>query len=789
MYMAKRVEQRLGTFHLNRLIGTGAFADVYQGTHIHLNTCVAIKVLRSHFDAQILESFLMEALHLSHLVHPHIIRVFDYGIEDEIPFLVMEYAPGGNLRQHHPPGNKVSLSDVVSYVSSLASALHYAHDQQLIHRDLKPENVLLGSKQELMLSDFGLAYLSSRQETPQTRQHVGTLAYTAPEQICGYPCPASDQYALAIMVYEWLCGGRPFVGSPSELLYQQQFAVPPSLCERSPDIPPAVEHVIFTGLAKDPTQRYVDIHSFATALAQASQGLSASSSPCLSVTVSSETDQVTSVLYRPQGPTRYLPTPLSPMIGREQELQAVRARLLRPHVRLLTLTGAPGVGKTRLALALSTTLEQTFHQGVYFVSLADVSDPEQLAPTLLHAFGLYASPESSPLELLIASLQEKHILLILDDFMHLLPAAKLIAALLTACPHLKILVTSRAILHLQGEYEFVVSPLPLPDLQHLPTLADLSQVPAVALFTSCAEALNQDFTLTQENATTISQICIQLEGLPLAIELAAARIKLFPPEILLARLEQSLEVLTNGKQNVPFHQSTLRDTIAWSYTHLTHEEQLLFRWLSVFIGAFTLEAVEEVMSGHDAMQISVLDGITALLDKSLLKRDEEKPELRLYLLRLIRQYGWECLFTCGELEQARAAHAHYYLSLVEQNSATVGTTAQTPWQKRLEREDGNIRAARQWLLEQRKIDASFLPGDTPSPVAPMPVLPEELTAREREVLHFLALGLSNKGIAEQLILSPFTVNRHVQSIYGKLGVSSRSAATRFAVEHHLDKAR
>jgi DNA-binding CsgD family transcriptional regulator len=232
-------------------------------------------------------------------------------------------------------------------------------------------------------------------------------------------------------------------------------------------------------------------------------------------------------------------------------------------------------------------------------------------------------------------------------------------------------------------------------------------VEAVALFLQCAEALNHEFKLTQDNAAVIAEICVRLGGLPLAIELAAARIKLLPLKALLARLERGLEVLTVGKQNVPSHQQTLRDTIAWSYNHLATEEQTLFRRLAVFVGAFTLEAAEAVVSVPGGMTASILDGMEALIDKSLLKQKEEKPELRLYLLELMREYGLERLVAYGELEQVRDAHARYYLALAERAEPVLAGASQALWLELLEREYENIRAALQWLHERHEIEAAL----------------------------------------------------------------------------------
>src|SRR6266481_7194701 len=306
-----RVGQQLGNYRLSRLIGQGGFADVYLGEHIHLNTQAAIKVLQMRLTGSSLEQFRDEARTIASLVHPNIVRVLDFGVEDDIPFLVMDYAPNGTLRQRHPRGVPLPPVSIVPYVRQAAAALQYAHDRRLIHRDVKPENMLVGHNEAVLLSDFGLVMLAQSTSSQTTKEMAGTLPYMAPEQINGKPRPTSDQYALGIVIYEWLSGERPFQGSFVEIATQHLMSTPAPLHEKVAEISPAVEEVVFTALAKDPQRRFASVQAFATAFEQACQApYSASFVPRSIVNRSSETSQSTYVVSPASDtPSTHVPPP------------------------------------------------------------------------------------------------------------------------------------------------------------------------------------------------------------------------------------------------------------------------------------------------------------------------------------------------------------------------------------------------------------------------------------------------------------------------------------------------
>ena len=408
--------------------------------------------------------------------------------------------------------------------------------------------------------------------------------------------------------------------------------------------------------------------------------------------------------------THNLPAQPTALIGRESAVLAVADLVRRDGVRLLTLTGPGGTGKTRLALQVAADLLDEFRDGVWFVALAPIRDHSLVLAAIAQALGVVEATGQSLEESLKAYLRSRQALLVLDNFEQVLDAGPQIAALLTAAPALKVLVTSREMLHLYGEHEYEVPPLSLPDINHLPPIERLTQYEAVRLFIERAQALRSDFAVTGENAPAIAEICIRLDGLPLAIELAAARSKLFPPKALLARLDKRLALLTGGPRDLPARQQTLRNAISWSYDLLDPAEQALFARLGVFVGGCTLESAEAVLADDragDAGDLTayipasaVLDGLASLVDKSLLKEVESVGDAaRFMMLETIREYALERLEESGEVAAVRQRHAGYYLALAEAAHPQLRGAERRMWLERVEGEHNNLRAALTWALK------------------------------------------------------------------------------------------
>jgi predicted ATPase len=680
-------------------LGGGGMGVVYKAEDIDLGRFVALKFLPDDVahDPQALSRFQREAKAASALNHPNIVTIYELGHLNGTHYIAMELICGETLRSLLSSG-PLPYRKAIAIATKIADALATAHKTGLIHRDLKPENLMVAQDGNAKILDFGLAKLRDHSLDPERPTQatsltdpgtvMGTVGYMSPEQANGDDVDfRSDQFSFGAVLYEMINGHPAFQGrGRAEIIAAIVRDQPqPSMNVLAPA---PFFWILQKCLAKDANQRYSSTRDLARDLATVRD---------------LRIDPETRYTVRPPS---NMPVQRTAFIGREREVAHLRQLLSRVDVRLVTLTGPGGIGKTRLAVQVVTEMSAGFAGGVCFVSLSAVSSKESAIRAIAQAIGLREMPGQSSQESLkeyVSGLTQP-LLLLLDNFEHLLCAASDVAELLTFNPNLKVMVTSQALLHIYGEHELPVPALAAPDLRSVPRAPEaLSRFAAVALFLERAKAVKHDFTLTKENATAVATICSRLDGLPLAIELAASRVKLLSPTAMLTRLESSLNLLTGGARDLPVRQQTLRGTVNWSYSLLNAAEQSLVRRLSVFTGGCTLEAVEAVCDTKGDLGIDVLDGMSSMVDKSLIQQLEQPGvEPRFLMLSTIREYALERLAESGEEFATQRAHAAYYIVLAEECGEDL--SAHPEWLERFDLEHQNFRDALEFLIRTSDAD-------------------------------------------------------------------------------------
>jgi len=730
------IGKQISHYRILSELGSGGMGVVFQAEDIRLGRSVALKFLPEKLacDHRALKRFEREARAASSLNHPNICTIYEVEEYDHQPVIVMELLEGVTLKQRIREG-PIAIEELLDFGIQTSDALESAHAKGIIHRDIKPANLFIVGPGRMKILDFGLAKVCgphvTREESEEESLTLdglipGTTSYMSPEQVRGEEIDArSDLFSLGVVLYEMATGQKPFVGKNRVLLLNAILNAPPTPASKvNSSLPPALETVIARALEKKREKRFQHAADICSDLKRLKGEMQKAPTAIAVAPVSQNSRPAGHVFTRylarefaalrdrfsekplkqVEARPKNLPAQRTGFVGRKKEVAALKELLVRQDVRLVTVTGPGGIGKTRLAVQVAGELVEHFPGGAHFVPLASLGDPALIASAIVQTLGIREAGGHTALDILKKNLQDASrtpLLLLLDNFEHLVQAAPTIADLLATAPNLKIVVTSQAALHVYGEHEFPVPPLALPDSRSKTSVEVLSQCPAVALFVQRAVAARPDFELNAENAAAVCEICARLDGLPLAIELAAARVKVLSPSLMLTRLASRLQLLTGGARDLPHRQQTLRAAMDWSYELLSAAEQRLFRRLSVFAGGCNLEGVEAVCDTKGDLDLDLLNGMASMVDKSLVQQIERvKGETRFGMLETIREYALEKLKASGELPLTKRAHAAYCLVLAEEDA----TEESAEWLERFAVEHDNFRAGLEWLTETGDVE-------------------------------------------------------------------------------------
>ncbi len=676
-------------YSVGELIAEGLMGFVYRGVDIRSNRPVALKALKPELlvaQPTLLERFRREGEALRELDHPNIVQLLDIIEQDNIHYLIMDLFECGSLYDLLQKQSQLPVERVLEISLDLADALTRAHRLGIIHRDLKPQNVLLAADGSPRLTDFGVAHYVQRTTLSPPGGFVGSLSYVPPETFLGQDVDnRADIWSLGVMLFEMLAGQLPFeADTVAELVGAVLMKPLPSLEVLRPDLPQDLYDLINLMLAKDRELRISSVRLVGAALEAIGRGRNANLS---------DNDEIAKRHIF----NNNLPAQATTFIGRQRELEELTKLIRKPDCRLVTLTGPGGVGKTRLSLQAASYLLSFFKGQIFFVDLAPILVPDLVASRIARVFGIKEAPNGSMVESIADQLRGSPTLLILDNFEQIIDAAPVVSQLITSAPQLHIIVTSREVLHIYGEQEYPLSPLALPDLTLDESSSVISGYESVALFLQRAQGSNPNFEIDEANAPILAEICVRLDGLPLAIELAAARVRFYSPQYLLDMLSDSLQTLTGGPRDHVERHQTLRAAIDWSYNLLVRDEKRLFARLAVFKGGRTLEAVDIVCNPQGEFNVPAL--LESLFNKCLIKQSEgPEGEPRFFMLETIQQYARERLRESSETEAYQREHAKYFVDLAERAAPELSGPRQEQWSTRLRYEYDNLRAALTWSL-------------------------------------------------------------------------------------------
>ena len=706
--------RQIGPYVILGRLGRGGMGEVYVARDTRLGRRVALKVLPEDFarDGERLKRFQREARITSALEHPNIVTVFDVGTEGPLHYIVAELVEGEPLSRRVGRG-PMPLGEAVDVAAAVASALGAAHAAGVVHRDVKPANIMIRSDGVVKVLDFGIAKRIGplRPDSPTGGDDsfatgpglmLGTVRYASPEQAQGLEVDGrTDLWSLGVVLYEMVTGIRPFEGPTYyHVLLKVLEREPEPLGRLRAGVPHALERIVARALAKGQSARYrraedmyADLRRFGDAILT-DGGDAAPTGP--TQPRGTIADALAPTAVGEPAPNN-VPEPVTSFVGRAAQIWDVAERLR--DSRLVTLTGAGGIGKTRMALEVGRRTVSSESEAVWFVELAGLADPEFVPTAVAAAIGVPEEPGLAPSEALAGWLGARPSLLLLDNCEHVIDAcARLVDALLRACPRLRVLATSREPLGVAGEVVWSLPTLTVPDADEPVSVEMISSYEATRLFVERAALTSPGFAATERNVRAVVDVCRRLDGIPLAIELAAARVRVLSVEQLAERLDDCFRLLTGGSRTAPRRQQTLRAAIDWSYDLLVEPERAFLRHLSVFAGGFTLAAAEAVTrpDGADA-----LDLLTRLVDTSLVVAEASEgapPRYRMY--ETIAQYAAEKLRASGEEAGARARHCNWCLRLAEEAEPRLTGPEQAEWVALLERERDNLNAALRWSVDE-----------------------------------------------------------------------------------------
>jgi len=685
------IGRTLAHYRVVRKLGSGAMGEVYLAQDTVLGRSVALKVLPSETSIipDRMRRFIEEAKAASALNHPNIATIHELREAGGVHFIVMEYIEGGTLKAKVSRG-PLDASEIIKLATQIAQALDAAHSIGIIHRDVKSSNIMITPRGHAKVLDFGLAKRTTLHEPPsrdstreatQSAVVMGTVPYMSPEQALGRTLDQrSDLFSLGVVLYEMATGRLPFSGStPYETIDNIIHNDPKPVVSINPTIPPGLERLIIRCLEKRAEYRVQTAAELASDLRK------------------SEND--TPVFGRGDIFNNNLPQQLTRFIGRQREIAEILDALT--YTRLLTLSGPGGIGKTRLALQVAADSLLEYGDGVRFVEFASLADADLVAHTVASTLGVHEEGGRSITDTVVDYLKGRRFLLVLDNCEHLISAcAQLTDVLLRSSRNLRVLVTSREPLAIAGEAVFRVSSLGLPDPRQLPDLESLSKHEAVELFLDRARSVKSTFAISRSIALPLATLCVQLEGIPLAIELAASRISVLSVEQIAARLHDRLTLLTGGSRTASPRHQTLLAAIDWSYNLLSESEKILFRRLSVFSGGWTLEAAETVCAGDGVEKGRVLELLSGLVDKSLVLAEEREGQQRYRFMVTLLEYALKRLMQTEERDTISRGHAEFFVDLAVEGEPKLMSTEQKVWLEGLNAEYDNIRAVLNWTSKK-----------------------------------------------------------------------------------------